>query len=1382
MTSRPGLRPLRRPALVAAVLAALLLPVPLGAQGTQPQAALEWWGPEAVGNGFHLRVPVTVHNGLDYEVQNGMVLAEIDATELLVEAGWVHEVRGLQNRLSSFDLDPYSIRVVEMFDLKPPKPGTKHGLVAAYDPTLPADDLERFVVPSTHYTGFVEDRAGQPFDNRTNPIITVMWRVEDAMAPGDERYFVVYFDSLKNGEHGKPDYRRAHRGDALYGSFWSEPATDLFGYARPTATAAAKVTVLGLHDDTEVSVLISDSGGSFAEQVPAPGLHTNPFLIDYGASVEVGLGNVPTTFRLVANRPILALGDSEGFVPSLTGGFTGDEFLFATTYPPERMQDSLIVLNRHPDLRTNPDVIDTVVDLQPLTRDGQPDGPSQEIHLSNSVNPFHYTMALRYHRPSDSTLCTFDSSPTNPRIGSSPTAYRARVVQGGPVAIQFDAVAGVGQVPAIDEGPIGTEFWPVLARKNFPQDDDGSCPDALVEAYNVFAMAAEPADITVWSLDTPSRLFPSCASPPCEPVTVGPLGQTGDFMTVDTADFTDRPLEVRATKPGWLIAGRTESQTLGQLDLRGPLGGFEGARVFSGIGDALLYAPYEDTRIEAEIGGAGERVLFNIAQGRAVSLADAAESDVRGQWYLLRSSRPLLVTPTAEDSGFLAGVPPMLTAQTHAAEYRGYLVDIRSKSGLNPVTASTVPGEAVTYEFIVTNLGRGAGRVDLSDTIRICPTGIENLPAGWTADVQGSTSCDEPSSVTLGTNETRLVRLIVTPPENAAVGDVVVGVRAASSNNPAIFDSIATVTHVKRSFEVGLWFDFAGRTGLKQKEVPLLSANESAEYNVVVRNDGSVTDTITLTLTPPEGGWDVLLDGQSTAQFTLGPSDTRSLTLAVEPPDDLVEGSLLTTITAQSSVPSVVDRITAITKLEAPSVLSLRAEEGVRWTGPGEETEFAVELRNEGDGSARVFLATQHDGLPGWNSPDVFLRNVVTGELQAIDQLFLSSGESAQLVVITRPPSDALAGDRSTLRLNAATDVAGESREVFLHTVVEAVHNLTAHLDPVVRVEPTLREVTVELRLENAGNLNETIRPRIESMPPGWDVALPSAVVAVPRNSTQSLDIDVLIPDGAKDGRYDVAVRFASDDGNHTVVGFSVVVGAFSDLVVETRERIPAQPGRAASLLLNVSNVGNVPLILGVESGDGEPWSLLSGAEAKVYPGDAAGIMTGWNVPADAPDGQTQHELNLVARSDGPQATTLSKAVGVDVDVQRAQLQVGDVFAFEGAAGRVVHATIVNEGSRPAYDVDVQLLVGAEVVDETVLVNIAPGISRNVTLLHPLGANGTATVVIDPADTVVELDEEDNTRRVAAASDVPTPANSIVAVVTAVAGAAFLCRRHLMRR
>ncbi len=78
-----------------------------------------------------------------------------------------------------------------------------------------------------------------------------------------------------------------------------------------------------------------------------------------------------------------------------------------------------------------------------------------------------------------------------------------------------------------------------------------------------------------------------------------------------------------------------------------------------------------------------------------------------------------------------------------------------------------------------------------------------------------------------------------------------------------------------------------------------------------------------------------------------------------------------------------------------------------------------------------------------------------------------------------------------------------------------------------------------------------------------------------------------------------------------------------------------------------------------------------------------------------------------------------------------------------------VTATVVNEGNIVAEDISVVLLVDDVEVDDTVVASLSVGVSTEVAFTWTPSSTGDHLLMVrlDPADDIVELDEEDNTRQ-----------------------------------
>lgn len=1396
----PGARQLRPAPITWALVmvsAAVVVPAVTSSGGVDP-VPIEWWGESDVGEGFHLRIPVTVTNHRDHDVENGAVFAELDITHKLIEAGWVSQARSGDDLLRLFNLDEESIRVVAMTDLEPMTGTSIHGRLGLYTRQFEPGDLRRHEVPSTHFEGSLTNFDAPDFKADTNPMITVLWRVPGSMGPGEERHYMVYFDSTTNAGpagdvHAPADYRGVDGFNLLERSFWSGPGMELVGFVSPDPSRAGMATVIGVYDDTQVHVYTAQDG-AFRLQ-PSASTHDNPFTINAGEFHDIFISSTyGTPFRLVADRPIMSLVDSEGFVPTTAGGIVaeqGDYFLFSTTHPGAFDQDSLYFFNLNPDINRP-----AVIEVDRLDDDAD----DQTVNLNGGGNNFPYTIGLHSQLDPNGSGCSATDTERTAGISPGRGDYRATVVSGGPVSLLYGPAAGVTQVPAVDGSPTGFSFWTATSKTNCGR---------VAQHNHFYAIAGASTELEVYpphpnEVPRP-RLFPDCSSEPCGPGSaIGPLPDEAflrqQFPGLDS--IADRPALVKTAAPTWIMTGPAPTPpSLESVRLRGPLGGSDAGRVFAGFGSvvegrsepAYIYALFDDTRIVADIhytaSQPAEDTILNVLGGRITSLPERAGDPIRS--YQLEADRPIVVLPRGDAPGFLAGIPVTLEATVHGADYRGHLVDIRSTTGLNPVSGSTTAGQPVTYTFDVTNLGRNAGATDLQDKVTVEVTGA---PDDWTVQFSSGQPTD---SFRLHSGETKTVKMTVTPPSDVETDTLTpMHVHAVSKNG--IGHSVEVDTFIKSSYGVGIWFNGVDNAGSKFDEQSA-SRGSPINYTVFVQNLGTVPDTVELAITPLD--WDAHLlrdDGSRVTTMALAAKGVKGsvaeLTFRVTPPLESSDAFLQSTITATSlGSPAEEDKVFAISKVNAPSDLSLEVVDRTDWVDPNGTARFDFILRNDGEGGTEAVFDVRSDLLPGWTEPKLFLRSLTTGQLIPLPttdppRISIGDDQVVPMALTLKAPADALYGDQVASRLQVRASDQDSELESFLTAIVQPVHDIEIIVpDGVLHVRASGVTVPFEMRLNNTGNLNETIRPVAASLPPGWTFSFPAEEVLLPRGITQVLEVGLQAPFGVAEGTYEVSLAIVSEDGAVEEVTLPVEVETFAGYASDGSGSLLAQPGRIVWTDHEIRNDGNTLLEATVEAVSGEPWTLApSTGPVLIPPGANVTIPIGWQVPASAGDGVSSHSARVVLEPQSLAVNAVHETVQVAVDVGRADLRVVEASTFQGPGGRIVHATVSNEGTRTAYGVVVELRAGNQPLDHVTLAVLPAGVERDLTLLRPDGYDGDNIMVLDPSDVVVESSKTNNVLNidtfVATDGDVSTPGPGVPALLALLVAVLRLRRQPIRPR
>lgn len=1352
---------------------AMLLAVPLAAlpagQAAGGGAPLQWWGPDAIDAGFHMRVPVTVTNPHGYAVTNAPVAAELDLSRLLIDAGWTKASGGDRDLLAGFRLDPASVRVVAMTNLLPAD--NVNGRLQVVDTTFPGDD-RRFEVPSTHIEGSLS--APREFDAAVDPVITVLWRVPATLQPAESRSFVIYFDSDRTSAPKAPrdDGLRLADGD-LRSLFGAGPSVVAFGYVSPPQGGAGRIQVSSLHADTTIEVYtatVGATGSPVAPLQPLRGGHV--FSIDNAyATLQVAVTTSgPVSVKVVADKPVIVQGASAGFIPSTDGGMTGRDFLFYTLSASTFEQDVLYV--KAVDPRDEDGTLEqTRVNVTNLAT-----GKTKSFLTRTEANPYDDTVSPRAMLVANGNPCHPPGA--SPYLDTAPALYRAQVVSGERVTLQFPPAGAVGQVPSSIGAPSGKDFW---AAGPWTDDRPGESPNSCIAVSTTPAVwmssalaAPGSGNITRPELayqvsppgdqnsNLPQARYPPGLAIPASPAVTSPA-------TIAGRPAADRPLQVRTTTDSVVFLG-TNPSPAGQAPLFGPFMGDDAGRVFTGLGRSLVYAPFAGTAVgvHSRYGQGEASAAFSIAaQGVAVIDGRSASDPLRS--FRLESNRPILVTPTSASTGFFPGVPAMLSASLGPAEYRGYLIDLASDAGLDPVTGSTAPGTSLTHSLRLNNRAKALDGSPLPDLVKV----EADVPAGWVATLDGiPLSPGQGPTLSLSGGESRVVVLSVAPPAGLESGKSgTITLRAMSQKNEMVQDSLDVVTFVKNVFDVGLWFDAI--EGPKEQENRTMSPSGQAGFTLVVQNQGSRPETVRLAtkFKAGETTWLARLggaDGDATTDVALAARQARSVRLTMQAPPGLIDGQATLVVTAEIvGVSGGSDAVQATAARRAPADLSLTTDGLSRFVLPGDNATFNLTIHNRGAGAANVLLDARSTPSPAWGPPRILVAGVPRADV-AVD-----AGSTARVQVVVRASATALAGQSTTLRFSGRPEASGSgAMEAVMAGIVRPVHRLDIAAGPPLTLAPG-ENTSLTLRLTNQGNGDEDLLVRASSMPSGWRLAGDDEVL-VPRGKTAPLRLEVIVPVGEEPMTGNITLELVSHDGHLSHLAIPVEVTLAANPTTSPVAGRAVQPGRLARAEVPVANDGNTGLMVTASAAQGEPWTLVPPPPLRLAAGERSLLQLAWQVPAAAADGPGVHRATLSFATQGV-ATVTTQVVEIAFDVGRPDLRLGAVTSVAGPSGRLVHTTVHNQGDRPGQNFTVTLSVDDEPVDELTIGELAPGASVEITLLQP--RSGQASIAVDAAGAVVELDETNN-RAVATGSAENAPAGSIALLAVAVAILAAWRRRQ----
>lgn len=1312
----------------------------VSASGVMPP---EWLGSTQNGEGHHLRVLLEARNPHPFSVNDAPAKAELDLAAILSDAGWISSPSGERRILKSFRMDMDSLRVVELTSLGSPSNGPLDGRQKAFDVSYPSSDPRRFEIPSRTFQGFMANPQESPFDEETNPTITVVWKIPGPLAAGESRYFAVYFDTVFNVDHPPTSYSSTRAGGALDALYWMGPGLELAGVVVPGATGVGAVNVLALDGDTQVTLLAGTPGSPMRAVVPPAGFPPNPTTISGGSRQALYVSSgVTQAFRIIADKPVLGWIGSGGFVPGTNGELVSKEFIFFKGGGSDQTIHFATSSERP-----------TQVTVTPIP----PDGSSYVFQLNTPQSPYPYTVGAR-NAYNDGGFNVAPGCPlTNPMSPSpqlpGPALYRAQVDSGDPVTLQHAPLGALFQAPSRTGNPVGNSFQVAASwsQRHFVNSGAGpSCSAGHATGSWVAALLSGEGNGNVTSFESRLQVDPpgSNSNPTPSPRRIPTAPSVaGPFPLV----MRDRPLQFEMKgAEGFLFVGRPGGGVVPLM--HGPNAGADGARVFVTTGRTTLIAAYDNTivGVDSTYLQSGEASTeLHLGSGATALLDDKAGED---RLYVSRitSSRPIFVYPMGGQPGTIAALPAFMEITVHSADYRGHLVRIASPSGLDPVTASTVAGKSVTYPLLVTNLGKTFGSDTIRDTIELS---VSEPTPGWKARL------DRSSIQFTKHGETQQVFLTVTPEDSVAPESLgIVSVAARSKGNQNMEDRIGTVTYLQRSFAVGIWFDVVD-IGPKTKPPQAIETDEVLDYVVFVKNEGTVVDTLTLTTNQAQEGWtqQLLRGGVPVNSIRLEPGEHAEIILRVIPPPGATDGLLVSSVTAKSeSSPAVFDRVTATTKLRAPTDVKLIPGRTTVRVDPGREALFPIQVRNDGTGTAEIKFDLQ-SGRRDWPAPSMFVTDPSTGTRRSLSKFSLAPRQVLNAFINISAPAGAAAGDTASIRLAATTSGSTDTAEIYLYAITNTVHRIRVSPPPLpLAVGAAPANVTFRFTVSNLGNLAEDVRTRVEALPPGWNLTLPGRFL-VARNSSQSMNADLMAPASTRPGLYNVTVLLVSKDGNVTRLSYSAAVGVVPRFRVLAPPSLETQPGVDGVAPVSLENLGNSPLRIRLGQSAGERWPLNMSVPTQALAAGAKTVLAlRWEVPTSEPDGTGVHRATLYLRPDDPDGVEVETGIEVPISVGRPQLRIGELEVFEGPAGLLVHAVILNEGSRPAQGLQVELQADREVVDGARVAVVQAGGRSELTFLLPADSP-RAKLVLDPSNLIVEGVEDDNV------ADVEPPQGAVAA-------------------
>lgn len=799
------------------------------------------------------------------------------------------------------------------------------------------------------------------------------------------------------------------------------------------------------------------------------------------------------------------------------------------------------------------------------------------------------------------------------------------------------------------------------------------------------------------------------------------------------------------------------------------------------LGRIALFSPFGGTDVD------GKRIAGGSSVERTVEALQPDEYvrsfiDEPGTWEVT-ANHPVLLTWVKVGTDPMAGFAPALTlgveAEPVAAQFAGYAYQLDAT-----LFQTVTPTKIATFEVTVENRARRTDGVAIQDSVNLEAT----PPSGWPdAD-------PIPSLLILPPGESRKSRVESQVP-NLNEAELAKGGATVQLHTDSVGSQRGYVVELplRINYEISRGVDLTadGKDGTAERAV---TADEVANFVVRVTNTGAVPDSFHMEFAPPASPWSLAVEcpdvdscfeggGEHTTP-ELQPGHSLEYVFGIRT-DSKTAARLTTPVLATSQGdPSRSDVVRLLTVLDAERKLSVIIEETSQVVLPGGAANFTITFKNDGEQDEEVRLGVNGTRPASWSGPGILVDDPDFDAPVPLANLNNTFGvrlqQSVRLLVRQPVPATAPPGQIMVMRLTVRTGHGDAGRDASEHQLrVISGRSSGLNITGLAEALDILPGTAVELpiTIHSSSNAAQVVRLHgtVQPTPRDWNVTVDGKPGPWVLNLTAggSAALKVLLSAST----HAPATSFIPSTLllQLSVPGASIVPAkvklrvpdALDVAVLDTSLRLEA--GRSQEVLLHLRNAGNVPVQATGSFPDLE-WPARWG-NATVAPGQDGTLRVWLEVPTTT--SVRSATLRLVDRATGTVLATPTLAI----EVRTPQLEV-EVTGTRALANGLRSYTleVTNHAAAPARMVQIQLLQGERVLDAAVLESILPGATGTAHLVS--SAHDSLSLRIrssdDPAGRTIALESLPGIDAVAAR---PASAPTALAALALAALALALRRR-----
>ncbi|MEM2907958.1 MAG: DNRLRE domain-containing protein, partial [Candidatus Hadarchaeales archaeon] len=532
---------------------------------------------------------------------------------------------------------------------------------------------------------------------------------------------------------------------------------------------------------------------------------------------------------------------------------------------------------------------------------------------------------------------------------------------------------------------------------------------------------------------------------------------------------------------------------------------------------------------------------------------------------------------------------------------------------ISPSEASGAPGETLSFEVVVKNLGNVDDAYALEATDAL----------GWTLSL-------DDGALVIPRGENRAATLRVNIPDNLATSAADdIEVKATSLENAEVSSSATCVVHaiVVRGVSVEISPEY-------QSGLP----GQVLNYEVTVKNSGNISDTYALSASD-DAGWPLVL---SPATLTLAAGESGTAALSIVVPENWL-GCTRDNVTVRAVGTGVENSATCVAHLAALRGVEVSVSPRYQSGLPGGVLTYTVVVKNLGNVLENFVLSASDN--EGWSLTIYPTWLVLWPEESGVATLDVALPGLVVGYVEDNITVEATSLEDPTVRASDSCTAHPLLRRVEVYISPESQDGQPGEV------------LSYVVAVKNAGELEDNISLEVEDEL-GWHLALDDAWLVIPPSESRTTTLRVTIPIDAAGGAGD-RVTVAAAPVGYPAGGGSAACIARARVIygVEVSVSPSYQSGSPGSVLaygVSVTNKGNVADNFSLEASDELGWGLeLTPTTLEVPAGESRQATLLVVVPIDAPGCSEDHiAVRAIGTGAENSATCVAHAAiagGVDV-------------------------------------------------------------------------------------------------------------------------------------